>query len=234
MALEQVDEAIWCVAGDIRSFYGFRYPTRAVIVRLANGDLWVWSPVRLTPEAAEAVDRLGRVAHLVSPNKFHHLFLQDWHQRYPAADLWGPRSTIRKRRDLAFREPLADTPPAEWRADIDQAWFRGSVAMDEIVFLHRASATAIVADLVQNFSDPFLRRHWRWWQRPLARLIGITSDQARAPLDLRVTFLNRAPARAARDTVLGWRPERVIMAHGDWRRSDGHAFLARSLAWLGP
>lgn len=80
---------------------------------------------------------------------------------------------------------------------------------------------------------PFLREHWSWWQRPLAKLDGITSDKPRAPLGWTLSFINRAPAREARKKVLGLNCERVIMAHGEWRRSRGHAFLARSLDWLG-
>lgn len=93
---------------------------------------------------------------------------------------------------------LKDSPPPEWLPDIDQAWFRGSFAMGEIVFLHRSSATAIVADLIQTFSDCFLREYWGWW-RFLARLDGLTQDQARAPLEWRLSFINRAAARRARD-----------------------------------
>ena len=233
MALEEVGDAIWLAEGGIVSFYGFPYPTRSVIVRLDNGDLWVWSPIGLSADLLEEVDQLGRVAHLVSPNKIHHLYLQDWKARYPAARIWGLPSTINKRRDLEFREPLSDNPPMEWQPDLDQAWFRGSPVMDEVVFLHRPSRTVIVADLIETLTHRFLREHWSWWQRPLAKLDGITSDKARAPLEWRLSFINRAPAREARDKVLGWNCERVIMAHGEWRRSNGHAFLARSLDWLG-
>ena len=146
--------------GENVSFFGIPYPTRSVIARLENGDLWVWSPVKLTADLRAEVDRLGSVRHLVSPNKLHHLYLQEWKAAYPGASLWGPQSTIKKRSDLSFREALKDGPPPEWLPDIDQAWFRGSFAMDEIVFLHRPSATAIIADLIQTFSDHFLREHW--------------------------------------------------------------------------
>jgi hypothetical protein len=74
---------------------------------------------------------------------------------YPQAQLWGPRSTIRKRGDLTFREPLTDATPIEWRTDLDQAWFKGSFLMDEIVFFHRPSRTVIVADLIEAFSESF-------------------------------------------------------------------------------
>ena len=230
--LEQVHDALWVAEGEIVSFFGIPYPTRSVIARLENGDLWVWSPVKLTADLRTEVDRLGPVRHLVSPNKLHHLYLQEWKAAYPEAQLWGPQSTIKKRPDLTFREALKDSPPPEWLPDIDQAWFRGSFAMDEIVFLHRPSATAIVADLIQTFSDHFLREHWGWW-RFLARLDGLTQDQACAPLEWRLSFINRAPARRARDKVLSWNCRRVIVAHGEWPRANGNAFLAKSFRWLG-
>jgi hypothetical protein len=230
--LEQVHEALWVVDGENVSFYGIPYPTRSLIACLQNGDLWIWSPVKLTANLRAEVDRLGPVRHLVSPNKLHHLYLQDWKAAYPESQLWGPQSTIKKCSELTFREALKDSPPPEWGPDIDQAWFRGSFAMDEIVFLHRPSATTIVADLIQTFSDQFLREHWGWW-RFLARLDGLTKDQACAPLEWRLSFINRTPARHARDKVLSWHCQRVVVAHGEWPRTNGNAFLAKSFRWLG-
>ena len=234
MMLEKIDDALWLAEGEMVSFYGFPYPTRSVVARLEGGGLWVWSPIKLVPDLRAELDRIGPVRHLVSPNKLHHLYLQEWSAAYPQAQLWGPQSTIRKRSDLKFREPLGDIAPSEWQPDIDQAWFRGSFAMDEIVFFHRPSRTAIFADLIEAFSERFLREHWRWWQRPLARVDGIMEDKAMAPLEWRLSFLNRAPARAARAKALSWNCERVIMAHGEWQRAQGHAFMERSLDWLAP
>jgi hypothetical protein len=230
--LEQTHDALWVAEGEIVSFFGAPYPTRAAIVRLKNGDLWVWSPVKLSAELRAEVDCLGPVRHLVSPNKLHHLYLAEWKAAFPEAQLWGPRSTIRKRPDLEFRGALEDDPPSEWLPDIDQAWFRGSFAMDEIVFLHRPSATAIVADLIQTFSDAFLRKHWGWFGF-LARLDGLTQDQACAPREWRLSFVNRAPARRARDKVLGWECQNLIVAHGERPDSIGKAFLTKSFRWLG-
>ena len=36
--LEQVHDALWIAEGEIVSFFGFPYPTRSVIARLANGE----------------------------------------------------------------------------------------------------------------------------------------------------------------------------------------------------
>ncbi len=95
---------------------------------------------------------------------------------------------------LAFTGALADVPPSDWRPDIDQAWFRGSFMMDEVVFFHRPSRTPIVADLIQAFDDAFLRRQWSWWRYPMARLGGIVAANPGAPSDWRLSFLNPTPA----------------------------------------
>lgn len=231
-ALVPVGDSIWLADGGVVSFYGFPYPTRSVVVRLRDGTLWVWSPIDLTAELRDEIDTLGRVAHLVSPNKIHHLYLQDWNAAYPEAALWGPQSTIDKRLDLEFRSPLTDTPPPEWHDDMDQSWFRGSKVMDELVFFHRRSRTAILADLSENFDREFLHTHWSWWQRAVARAWKITAGYGYAPLEWRLSWRDRKPARAALDKLLAWDPERVIMAHGAWQRDHGRRYLEQAFAWL--
>lgn len=231
--LQTIDDSIWLAEGEIVSFYGFPYPTRAVIAKLDSGGLWVWSPIALTPALRTEIDELGTVAHLVSPNKIHHLYLQDWKAAYPEAALWGPQSTIDKRKDLVFKAPLEDVPPQEWEGAIDQSWFRGSTFMDEVVFFHKPSATAILADLSENFSDSFLNGHWQWWQRYLARLDGITERHGYTPLEWRLSFFKRRHARAALRKMLEWNPRAVVIAHGVWQREGGRAYLERVFSWLG-
>ncbi|MFG6176005.1 DUF4336 domain-containing protein [Halomonas sp. THAF12] len=231
--LERIDTDLWLVEGPVVSFYGFAYPTRSVIVRLPDGALWIWSPIPLDDALAEEVVRLGPVAHLVSPNKLHHLGLDDWHVAFPEARLWGPPATLRKRGDLPFAEPLGDTPPAAWQGIVEQVWVRGSPLLDEVEFFHRPSQTALVADLCQTFEATFLEQHWAPWQRVIARLWGITAGRGRAPLEIRLTTVRRRTARAAIRRLIDYAPQRVIMAHGSWQRRDGQAFLQRAFSWLG-
>jgi hypothetical protein len=87
--LERVDDALWVVNGGNVSFYGAPYPTRSVVVRLENGDLWIWSPVKLTSDLRSDIDTLGPVRHLVSPNKLHHLYMREWKAAYPESALWA-------------------------------------------------------------------------------------------------------------------------------------------------
>jgi hypothetical protein len=113
--------------------------------------------------------------------------------------------------DLVFDADLTSSPEPEWAADIDQVLVRGSLAMTEVVFFHRASRTAIFADLIEN-----LPRDWfKGWRGVIARLNGIVAPNPGAPREWRASFCNRAAARAALERILAWPIERVLIAHGE-------------------
>ncbi len=232
--LQQLGENFWIAEGPIVDFYSFPCPTRMAVARLAGGALWIWSPIPLTDSLRAELEALGRPAHLVSPNKLHHLFMGDWASEFPGARMWGLPSVIRKRADLKFSGVLCDEPPADWRGEIGHSLFRGSLIMDEIVFFHRASRTALFADLIENFSMEFLRNPpgWQGWKTTLARLEGIIGPVGRAPLEWRLSFVRRASARAALGRVLAWDPINVVMAHGTIAYGGAPAFIRESFAWL--
>jgi hypothetical protein len=227
--LSEIDRDLWIADGPTVSFFGFPYPTRMALVRLRDGGLWLWSPIARTPELAGEVEALGPVRHLVSPNQIHHLFLGEWAQAHPDATLWASPGLARRRRDLAFGGELGDAPDPAWAEDIDQVIFRGSFAMEEVVFFHRASRSAIIADLVQKI-DPATQHGWRGW---LMRMDGLVGPDGSTPREWRASFWKRRAARAALGTALAWDPQRLILAHGGCVHADGRAVLARSLAWLG-
>jgi hypothetical protein len=232
--LRHFGDDLWIADGPIVNFFSFPYPTRMALVRLSDGGLWIWSPIHLDSQLSDEVEGVGEPAHLVSPNKLHHLFLGDWKMRYPAAKLWGLPAVARKRRDLEFSGELSDLPPKEWEREIDQVVFRGSLVMDEAVFFHRASRTAIFADLIENFSLEFLHGSpgWRSWRTTIARLWRITEPCGMAPLELRLSFVRRRIAREALSRVLAWDPAGVIMAHGTCVTNNGRAFIHQSFRWL--
>ncbi len=192
-------------------------------------DLWVWSPIALGDALAQDVAALGPVRHLVSPNKLHHLSLGAWQRRFPEARLYASPGLARKRPDLAFDAELSDAPESAWAEDIDQVIFRGSFFMDEVVFFHRASHTALVTDLVQRL-DP---RETPGWRGLLMRLNGLVGENGSTPREWRASFWNRRAGRAARDMALAWKPQRLVVAHGMGVEKDARDVLARALSWLG-
>ena len=227
--LTEIAREIWIADGPCVPFFSFPYPTRMTVVRLCDGSLWVWSPIRLSEALKAALNQQGPVRYLVSPNKMHHLFLGEWVQAWPDAKLYASPGLARRRRDLSFDAELGDAPDPAWRADIDQVIVGGSFIMDEVVFFHRGSRTAIVADLVQRF-DPATLRGWRRLIMALDGLVGVNGS---TPREWRLSFWHPAAARRAKQKILDWNPERVIIAHGEWIRENGREVLERALAWMG-
>lgn len=220
---------IWtCEGPDVPFLPGFPYPTRMVIVRLADDGLFVWSPIALDADLRAEVDALGPVRDLVAPNRIHHLSLGEWRAAWPEARLHAAPGLARKRRDLAFDTELGDTPDPAWAGDLDQVLVAGSVFMSEVVFFHRASQTAIFADLIENFAPD----HFTGWRGRLARLDGIVAPDPGAPREWRWSFLDRDRARSALDRILAWPIDRVVMAHGTMIVSDGSAFVRKAFGWL--
>lgn len=226
--LNQFGPYLYVAEGPTVSFYGFSYPTRMAVAKLSDDTAWVWSPVALSEELARAVDAVGPVRHIVSPNKIHHLFLGEWVKRWPDARLYSAPGLARKRPDLYFDAELADEPDPAWAADIDQVIFHGSFAMEEVAFFHRPSRTAIIGDLVQRFPESKISGLWGM----LMRLDGLVGEHGSTPREWRASFLRRGPSRRARDKVLEWKAERLLIAHGDCSQSDASAILAKALSWI--
>lgn len=227
-SLNQFGPSLYVADGPEVSFFGFPYPTRMAAVRLQNGDVWIWSPVAMTEGIEKDVRALGPVRYIVSPNKIHHLFLAEWAQHFPDAILYAPPGLAKRKPEIAFDKELADSPDPAWASDIDQVIFRGSFALEEVVFFHRESRTAIFCDLIQRH-DPEKMEGWKGF---VMRLDGLVGDEGSAPRELRATFLHRDKARAARDKVLGWDAEQLLIAHGECARHGASRIIREALSWI--
>lgn len=220
--------SLYSADGPTVSFFGFPYPTRMAVARLSDGTAWVWSPIALNDELADAVQAIGDVRYIVSPNKLHHLFLKEWADRWPDARLYAPPGLTRKKPELRFSAELGDEPDPAWAADIDQVVFRGSFAMEEVVFFHRPSRTVMVCDLIQRFPES----HASGWKGQLMRLDGLVGKHGSTPREWRASFLRRGPARDALNKVIAWQPERLLIAHGECAQSEATRIVTKALNWI--
>ncbi len=221
---------IWLADGpEVTAAAGFAYPTRMVAVRLADGGVWLWSPVAAAPEVLDAVAALGPVAHLVAPNGLHDSWIGEWARSCPEAQVHLAPGLGAKRPDLGTAAELGETAPAAWAGQIDQVLIRTALT-DEVVFYHRASGTVLVTDLLQNI-DPATYAGWR---KLVARMDLMTSGAPEMPHKFRLALRDRKAARQAVDRMLGWAPERMILAHGAPGESGATEVLERAFGWLKP
>jgi hypothetical protein len=199
---------------------------RMTVAQLADGTLWLHSPVAFSSALADELAKLGPVAHVVAPNCMHDTFLEGWFAAYPSARFHGAKGFSKFRPDLKFTDPLGDTPDPAWAAVFDQRLMRGMPRLNEVVFLHRASRTLIVTDLAFNLGPemPFL-------SRVLLRINDCYCRFGPSRL-LRTAIKDRAALRGSLDEILNWDFDRVVLSHGRNLETGAKDALRTAFAFL--
>ena len=62
--LKTIGPDIWIADGPHISFYGLPFPTRMTVVRLADGGLWIHSPIKPDDKLIAQINKIGPVRHL--------------------------------------------------------------------------------------------------------------------------------------------------------------------------
>lgn len=221
-------EDIWLLEGDTVHLKGIPFPTRSVIIRLNNGEVFVHSPIALTPERIAAVNTLGSVTHLIEPNRIHSLYLEAWRREWPQATAWVSPRFSDHHPEIDADVILENEAPPAWRNQIDQIVIEGHSVLDEVWFCHRASGSLIVTDLIQKH-DPagndFVRRL-------LKRAAGLLGEKGGTAIDIRLSFKDRKLARFCLEEVLDWEFERLILSHGLCLTACAKAEVRRAMSWL--
>ena len=230
--LRPVAEDIWIADGPAIPALKVPIPVRMTAVRLPDGGMWLHSPIEARPGLVAQVRELGPIRFLVAPNLAHFSWLPEWKGQAPEAEAWaapGVRGRAKRQgKGVDWQGELGDEAPPGWAGAIDQHVVKGSRVLKEVAFLHRASRTLVLTDLIENLDAekvPF-------WLRPWVRLGGIAHPDGKAPPHVRATFTDRKALRASVEQLVGWAPERVILAHGRWFERDGTAELRRAFRWV--
>ena len=209
--------------------------TRMTVIKLASGGMFLHSPTKLDDETKRALDALGEVRAVVAPSRAHHLFVGDYVKTWPAAKLYGPpglvgdikdfRARSGARPDLKLDALLGDEPQSEWAGEIDQHLFKGARWLNEVVFFHRPSRTAIFTDLVFNVPADFKDA------RIFYTLVGGRGRFGPHRL-VRMMIRDRKAARESVATILEWDFDRVIVTHGSVLESGGKVKFAAAFSYL--
>ncbi|WP_076862956.1 DUF4336 domain-containing protein [Bradyrhizobium mercantei] len=234
--LKPVADDIWIIDGPIIRFgprwFKMPFPTRATIIRLPGGRLFIHSPTPLAAELKAAVIELGAPNWIIGPNRLHYWWIPEWHAAYPGARIFLAREITQQAGDrlTVEGEPLDRSSGYPWDQWIATLPVAGSY-MTEVVFFHLPSRTLLLTDLIENFEAKRVRS-------PLMRLLtwigGVRDPDGSTPRDMRLTFSrDRAAMKAAVARMIEWDPERIILAHGRWYDCNGRAELERAFRWLG-
>jgi len=200
---------------------------RMTVIRLADGSVFVHSPVRLDEDTRRALDGCGSVRCIVAPSKVHHFFVGDYIDAYPAARVYGAPGLAAKRRDLRFDATLSDEAAPEWLGEVESHLFRGAPYLNEVVFFHPATRTLLLTDLAFNVAA-----HQTAGARLFYWLVGAAGRFGPHRL-VRLTIRDRRAARQSVERILRWSFDRVIVSHGDVLETGGYERFATAFGFLG-
>ena len=207
--LREIDTAIWVTEAP-QKFLGAEIGTRMTVIRLADGSLFVHSPVHLDDEVRATLDRIGPVRHVVAPNRYHHLYAADYSQSYREAKLYAAPGLETKRSDLHFDAILSDEAPEAWRGQIDQLVFLGFPPLNETVFFHRPSRTVLFTDLLFNLTHTDSA-----WTRVVMTLDGGFGRPAVARTFRLLMRMRKQTVMDSVARILKWDFDRMTLTHGE-------------------
>ena len=224
MALREVCRDLWIADHDQKIPMGFTVPASMTVVRLGDGELWLYSPGPIDDRMAEEIQSFGPVRYLVAPNRFHHLHLPAAVARFPEADVLGAPGLAEKRKDIAFTGTLGVA--SAWGTELQPIPIDGMPSFNEVAFCHHPSGTLLVADLLFN-----LQQDLGWLTSLYFRLTGVSRRVAMSRL-FRLSIRDRAACAASCLRLLQCPFDRLIPCHGDIVPEGAKPQVEAALAWI--
>lgn len=219
--LRLIDQQLSCLDSHF-VVWGCRGSVRMTVIETAVG-LLLYSPVMLTLEAVAEIRKMGRVAVIVAPNLFHHMFLQPARVTFPEARVLVAGGLEAKIGPIPGSEEITAETAFGAPDEIDHFVFDGH-ALHETILLHRPTATLITADLLYNYGPLQYPA-----ERTFFRAIGCYG-MPKVPFYHLFSIQDKQSVSRLIDTVLSWRVRRIIMSHGDIVESNDASLLFKA-AW---
>lgn len=191
------------------TFFGAQIGNRMTVIRLSDGTLWVHSPIAPTPDIQTSLRSLGKVAHIVCPNTFHHVHAKAFHETYSSAAVYGVPGLEEKLAPLPVMN-LYDpgTSDISWANDILIVPLYGVPKVNEVVFYHTASKTVIVTDMIFN------THHKTGWTKLFLMLAG-AHNKCGIDTVYRMMIKDKQQFLASVAPLLDVEVDRIVMSHGD-------------------
>ena len=204
--LQQLDENLWAVEGDVPGIAGLR--RRMSIVRRSDGGLLFFNAVPVDDATLAQVRALGTPSILVIPQHLHMMDAHAFRERLgvrvfaPA----GTRALVEER--VAVDGSFEDIPSDPAVAVITAAGVKTGEGMALVRSGPRVSL--VVADVVLNVP------HGKGVAGLAFRLLGMTGDRPRLPLPVRLRVVGDRRALRAQLEELARTPglARIVPSHG--------------------
>ena len=202
-------ETLWLIERSYIFLKVFDVNGRSAVIRLSDGTLFIHAPLALTPDLKAALDKLGEVSIVATPNSEHCDFVAQWKYFYPKAKYLACPGLSKRRQDLPFDGELStdNTPDASYADDIEQIFIKAVPFFNEVLFYHKQSRSLLVTDVFWNFPEgkdiPTGTSAFRWMMNRIYK-----------PVYERILVRDRKQFEDSMQKVLEKDIQRIIPCHG--------------------
>jgi hypothetical protein len=219
--LTQVNERVMTVVGKLKMPL-LELPRRMTVVRLASGQLVIFSAIALLEPDMAKLEAFGRPAFLVVPSERHRLDAPSYVQRYPGIKVVVPRAGI----ENIGKVVRIDTSTPDFG---DASVRYVEVAADSALEVDGEDGlTVIVNDLIGDIHGEHGFGGW------LLRMMGFAGDDPHVPGPVKM-MLGKHKNQVARQ-FRNWAEQanlrRIIVSHGDSIEADPRGALRTMAAGL--
>ncbi len=219
--LRQIDTDIWVAEQPLR-YFGLSVGTRMTVIRLANRELAIISPIELNDAIALSLNKLGTIRHIIAPNLYHYLFAANFKMHYPDTIFWAAPGLNIKKPELAIdrtiqgnANSLGDGLEYVLFDGFRTLGLSGFELVNECVFFHSVSRTLILTDIAFHFDESFPAV-----VQLATKVLGGYKNLSPSLLE-QVATTDKEKVKESVKKVLDWDFERVIMAHGSIIENNG-------------
>lgn len=223
-ALTSIDENLWLLPYPLKML-GVDLRRNVTVIRLVSGELIIHSTGPFSAEDLAAIRALGRPAWLLDGILRHDTFARQGRDAFPEAIYLAPPGFSEI---VGFpTTPIIPAPDA-WIDELLAIELEGAPEAREVAFLHVASRTLILTELVFNFAD-----EQPLWTEILLRVAVGGEHHPGMPRPVKAGVQDEAAFRASLDAMLAWDFDRIIVGHGDVIETGSKEKLRTALAAAG-
>jgi len=216
--MKQLDDNLWIVDREFR-FLAAELGNRMTVIRLSNNLLILHSPVEYSLELGALLNELGEIRYLISPNRYHDLFIEKWQIAYPQAIHFSLQKKFGLHKNLDEITEISDIV-----SELTVLPVQGIPRVEEYVFFHKQSRSLILTDLAFN-----IPKNTSTWSKVFFSLNGALNRFGPSRL-MRSMIKHPNKFQYSLQQIMNWDFDRIILSHGDIVETDAKAIFAKGFA----
>jgi hypothetical protein len=203
-----IEPSILTVTGTVDMPVG-TFERRMTVVRLAGGNLAIYSPMALSESQMMRLEELGRPAFIIVPGSHHRLDAKIWKDRYPGAKVVASAGARE-----AVEEVVAVDNAAPDFGDPNVAFFTvPGTSRDEAALTIKSDGgtTLILNDILANVQNA------KGINGVIAYVFGFAGKPPKIPLPEKLSIIDDKKALAAQLREWADMPtlKRIVVSHGE-------------------